>query len=88
MRFTIQPLENYPLLNMADFGEIIETRYILSQEQLDASKFGFSEVFYSGSPTVYSPGDVVNLPYTTGETSTINALGAAWAAYASGVGPA
>jgi hypothetical protein len=88
VRFTIQPLENYPLLNMADFGEIIETRYILSQEQLDASKFGFSEVFYSGSPTVYSPGDVVNLPYTTGETSTINALGAAWAAYASGVGPA
>jgi len=73
---------------MADFGEIIETRYILSEEQLKASKFGFSEVFYSGSPTVYSPGDVVNLPYTTGETSTINALGAAWAAYASGIGPA
>lgn len=88
MRFTIQPLVNTPLFNMADFGEIVETRYILSEEQLNASKFGFSEVFYSGSPTVYSPGDVVNLPYTTGETSTINALGAAWAAYASGVGPA
>jgi hypothetical protein len=88
VRFTIQPLVNYPLFKMADFGEIIETRYILSEEQLNASKFGFSEVFYSGSPTVYSPGDVVNLPYTPGETSTINALGAAWAAYASGVGPA
>ena len=88
MRFTIQLLVNYLLVNMAEFGEIIETRYILSEEQLNASKFGFSEVFYSGSPTVYSPGDVVNLPYTTGETSTINALGAAWAAYASGVGPA
>jgi hypothetical protein len=88
VRFTIQPLVNYLLFKMADFGEIIETRYILSEEQLNASKFGFSEVFYSGSPTVYSPGDVVNLPYTTGETSTMNALGAAWAAYASGVGPA
>jgi hypothetical protein len=73
---------------MADFGEIIETRYLLSEEQLNTSKFGFSEVYYSGSPTVYSPGDVVNLPYASGETSTINALGAAWAAYASGVGPA
>jgi hypothetical protein len=73
---------------MADFGEVIETRYILSEEQLKISKFGFSEVFYSGSPTVYSPGDVVNLPYTTGETSTMNALGNAWAAYASGIEPA
>ena len=73
---------------MADFGEVIETRYVLSEEQLKTSKFGFSEVYYSGSPTVYSPGDVVHLPYATGETSTINALGAAWAAYASGVGPA
>jgi hypothetical protein len=62
---------------MADFGEIIETRYLLSEEQLNASKFGFSEVFYSGSPTVYSPGDVVNLPYASGETATMNALGAA-----------
>jgi hypothetical protein len=88
VRFTIQPLVNILLFKMTDFGEIVETRYILSEEQLNASKFGFSEVFYSGSPTVYSPGDVVNLPYTTGETSTINALGAAWAAYASGVGPA
>jgi hypothetical protein len=88
VRFTIQPLVNTLLFKMTDFGEIVETRYILSEEQLNASKFGFSEVFYSGSPTVYSPGDVVNLPYTTGETSTMNALGAAWAAYASGVGPA
>jgi hypothetical protein len=73
---------------MADFGEVVETRYILSEEQLAASKFGFSEVYYSGSPTVYSPGDVVNLPYGSGETSTMKAIGNAWAAYASGIGPA
>lgn len=72
---------------MADFGEIIETRYVLSKEQLEASKFGFSPVYHSGSPTVYSPGDVVNLPYVSGETSSMTALGNAWAAYASGVGP-
>lgn len=75
-------------INMADFGEVVETRYVLSAEQLAASKFGFSEVYYSGSPTLYSPGDVVNLPYETGETSTMQALGNAWAAYASGIGPA
>jgi hypothetical protein len=72
---------------MTDFGEIIETRYLLSEAQLAASQFGFSEVYYSGSPTVYSPGDVVHLPYASGETSTMQALGDAWAAYASGVGP-
>jgi hypothetical protein len=72
---------------MTDFGEVIETRYILSEAQLAASQFGFSEVYYSGSPTVYSPGDVVHLPYASGETSTMQALGDAWAAYASGVGP-
>jgi hypothetical protein len=72
---------------MADFGEVIETRYNLSEEQLATSKFGFSPVYHSGSPTVYSPGDVVNLPYVSGETSSIKALGNAWAAYASGVTP-
>jgi hypothetical protein len=72
---------------MPDFGEVIETRYVLSEAQLNASKFGFSEVYYSGNPTVYSPGDVVHLPYTTGETSSLKALGNAWAAYASGIGP-
>ena len=86
-RSTIPAPVSYPLLKMADFGEVVETRYVLSEAQLEASKFGFSEVFYSGNPTVYSPGDVVNLPYATGETSSMNALGNAWAAYASGIGP-
>jgi hypothetical protein len=73
---------------MVEFGDVVETRYILSEAQLAASQFGFSEVYFEGSPTVYSPGDVVNLPYVSGETSTMQALGSAWAAYASGIGPA
>jgi hypothetical protein len=73
---------------MVEFGDVVETRYLLSEAQLAASQFGFSEVYFEGSPTVYSPGDVVNLPYASGETSSIQALGSAWAAYASGVGPA
>jgi hypothetical protein len=73
---------------MTNFGDVVESRYNLSDAQLAASKFGFSDVYYQGSPTVYSPGDVVHLPYASGETSTMQALGSAWAAYASGVGPA
>jgi len=73
---------------MANFGDVIETRYNLSEQQLAASKFGFSPVYFEGSPTVYSPGDVVHLPYVSGETSSMKALGNAWAAYASGVTPA
>ena len=73
---------------MVEFGDVVETRYILSEAQLAASQFGFSKVYFEGSPTVYSPGDVVNLPYVSGETSTMQALGSAWAAYASGIGPA
>ena len=87
MRFTTLVPGNHPRFNMAEFGDVVETRYVLSEAQLAASQFGFSEVYYSGSPTVYSPGDVVHLPYVSGETSTMQALGDAWAAYASGVGP-
>jgi hypothetical protein len=72
---------------VAEFGEVIETKYVLSTDQLNASAFGNSPVYYSGSPIVYSPGDVINLPYTSGELSTMEAVGLAWAAYASGIEP-
>ena len=73
---------------MADFGDVIETKYVLSENQLDTSAFGNSTVYYSGNPIVYAPGDVINLPYTSGELSTMEAVGLAWAAYASGIEPA
>jgi hypothetical protein len=44
-------------------------------------------VSFSGNPIVYTPGDVVHLPYASGELSTIQAVGLAWGAFASGVGP-
>ena len=39
---------------MVDFGDVVETRYVLSEEQLRRSQFGFSPVYYSGNPIVYS----------------------------------
>jgi len=88
VHFTTQALANPPQLDMPEFGDVVETRYVLSDAQLAASQYGFSPVYHSGSPTIYSPGDVAHLPYVSGEISTIQALGSAWAAYASGIGPA
>jgi hypothetical protein len=65
------------------FGDVVQTTFIDPSEK----KFGNSTISYSGAPTVYRPGDVVNIPYGSGEISTIQALGAAWAAYTSGIGP-
>ena len=73
---------------MADFGEIVDGTFVLSPEQVESRKYGFSDIKASGSPTIYHAGDVVNLPYTTGETSTIEAIGLAWSAFSSGIGPA
>lgn len=75
-------------LHVAEFGDVIETKYVLSPEQLEVSAFGNSTVYYSGNPIVYAPGDVINLPYTSGELSTMEAVGLAWGAYASGIEPA
>lgn len=72
---------------MADFGEITDGTFILSQEQIDARKYGFSPIKASGIPTVYHPGDVVNLPFESGEVSTIEAIGLAWSSFSSGVVP-
>jgi hypothetical protein len=72
---------------MADFGEIIDATFALSAEQVDIRKYGFSDIKYSGIPTVYHAGDVINLPYASGEISTMEAVGLAWGAFASGITP-
>jgi len=72
---------------MPEFGDVVSTNVIYSQEQLDGRIYGDSDISYSGVPTVYHAGDVVHLPYASGETSTMEAIGLAWAAFASGVGP-
>ena len=69
------------------FGDIVETNFIYSDEQRQTRKFGDSEVLVSGQPATYHAGDVVHLPYSSGETSTIEAIGLAWAAFSSGVLP-
>lgn len=72
---------------MADFGEIVDGSFSLSPEQVEERKYGFSEIKISGIPTVYHPGDVVNLPYASGEVSTMEAIGLAWFAFSSGITP-
>lgn len=72
---------------MADFGDIVDGTFVLSPEQVEVRKYGFSDIKASGIPTVYHPGDVVNLPYASGEISSIEAVGLAWAAFSSGVRP-
>lgn len=72
---------------MPEFGDVVSTNVIYSQEQLDGRIYGDSDISYSGVPTVYHAGDVVHLPYESGETSTMEAIGLAWAAFASGIGP-
>ena len=72
---------------MANFGDIIDGTFVLSEEQVEIRKYGFSPIDASGIPTVYHVGDVVNLPYASGEISSIEAMGLAWAAFSSGVTP-
>jgi hypothetical protein len=69
------------------FGDIVETSFIYSNQQRDKRKYGDSDVQVSGNPAVYHAGDVVNLPYVSGERSTIEAIGLAWGAFTSGVLP-
>ena len=69
------------------FGDIVETNFVYSDEQREVRKFGESEVLVSGQPATYHAGDVVHLPYVTGETSTIEAIGLAWGAFSSGILP-
>lgn len=69
------------------FGDIVTTNQTLTQEQQEVRRFGNSPISLSGVPTLYHAGDVVHLPYQSNETSTIQAIGLAWAAYASGIAP-
>jgi len=73
---------------MANFGDVVDSNFIYSATQLNTRIYGDSTITYSGSPTVYHVGDVVHLPYVSGEISTMEAVGLAWAAFASGLGPA
>jgi hypothetical protein len=72
---------------MANFGDIVDGTFVLSAEQQEVRKYGFSPIEASGTPTVYHPGDVVNIPYASGEISSMEAVGLAWAAFSSGVTP-
>jgi len=72
---------------MPEFGDIVDGTFFLSSEQVDVRQYGFSPIKASGIPTVYHVGDVINLPYALGEISTIEAIGLAWGAFASGVVP-
>ncbi len=69
------------------FGDVVETAFRYSQEQDDVRKYGFSDIQVSGRPTVYHAGDVVHLPYASGETSTSEAIGLAWSGYVNGIEP-
>jgi len=69
------------------FGDIVETNFIYGEKQIESREFGRSEITYEGNPAVYHTGDTVNLPYTSGEISSIEAVGLAWTAQASGGGP-
>jgi len=72
---------------MADFGDIIDGTFTLSPEQVEIRKYGKSPIKSEGVPTVYHAGDVVNLPFTSGEISTMEAIGLAWGSFSSGVAP-
>lgn len=72
---------------MANFGEIVDGTFVLSEEQVAIRKYGFSPIEASGTPTVYHVGDVIHLPYGSGDVSSIEAIGLAWAAFSSGVTP-
>jgi hypothetical protein len=70
------------------FGDVVDSNFIYSNTQRDVRKFGDSDIQISGNPATYHAGDVVHMPYKASETSTIEAIGLAWGAFASGVSPA
>lgn len=71
-----------------NFGDIVETNFNYSNRSVEKREYGRSEIKANGNPAVYHPGDTVHLPFASGETSTIYAMGQAWLAAQSGVGPA
>lgn len=77
----------YAQNNLIPFGDLVDSTFIKSEEQFRTRKDGKSPVYFQGNPTVFHVGDVINLPYNPVEISTAEAVGLAWAAYASGVSP-
>tara|TARA_R100001594_G_scaffold126028_2_gene163142 strand:+ start:337 stop:567 length:231 start_codon:yes stop_codon:yes gene_type:complete len=71
-----------------NFGDVVDSNFIYSEEQRKKRKFGDSEIQVEGNPATYHAGDVVHMPYTAGETSTIEAIGLAWSGFANGILPA
>ena len=70
------------------FGDVIRSSFVLSSGQIAKRQFGESEIKVAGTPTRYHPGDLVNLPYSGTELSTIEAMGLAWTASITGGKPA
>ncbi len=85
--FEFRETAYYEINNQISFGDLADSSFRKSQEQERRRKDGKSPIYYKGNPTVYHAGDVVNLPYTPVELSTVEAVGLAWAAYASGITP-
>ena len=70
-----------------NFGDIVETNFVYSKDSVDKRQYGQSQIKSNGNPAVYHPGDTVHLPFASGETSTIYAMGQAWSANQSGISP-
>jgi len=75
-------------MSTPEFGDIIDSNFVYSDTQRKIRYLGESKIHYNGEPATYHAGDVVHLPYTAGETSTISAIGLAWSGFANGIRPA
>ncbi len=62
----------------SEYRKIVERKTLSSDRQDEIRLWGYSPVTYNNRPTVLSPGDVINMPYLPGQTSAMQALGAAW----------
>ena len=76
------------MTDVPQFGDVIRSSFVLSSGQVANRVFGKSDIKISGTPTRYHPGDLVNLPYSGVELSSIEAMGLAWSATVTGGVPA
>ena len=63
---------------MSEFKKIIERTLSESDRQKDIRLGGYAESKFEDRGTILRPGDVINMPYADGQTSLIDALGAAY----------
>lgn len=63
---------------MSDFKKIIERSAQDSARQRDVRLRAYAETKYNDRGTTIKAGDVINMPYPSGTTSAIEALGEAW----------